>query len=133
VSNEVEKITVKHHERLDGSGYNEVLLGDDRTFNKRLVATSDVYSALITNRSYKAAYSKAKTSLITKDQVQADKLDKDITNACLSIHEENVHGVGIVSTLMFEAYQRISDEYSLLLGAYSKHQSKQYSLAFCSG
>lgn len=42
-----------HHERLDGSGYPDRLKGDQITREVRVVATADVYDALISDRPYR--------------------------------------------------------------------------------
>ncbi|MFO7768336.1 MAG: HD domain-containing protein [bacterium] len=42
-----------HHERLDGSGYPDRLKGDQISREVRVVATADVYDALISDRPYR--------------------------------------------------------------------------------
>ena len=46
-----------HHERFDGSGYPEGLMGKSIPLAARIVALADVYDALISERPYKKAYS----------------------------------------------------------------------------
>jgi putative nucleotidyltransferase with HDIG domain len=46
-----------HHERWDGSGYPDQLAGEDIPFEARLLTIADVYDALTTTRSYRAAFS----------------------------------------------------------------------------
>ena len=48
-----------HHERWDGGGYPVGLRGGDIPLCARIMAVADVYDALISERSYKAPYSKA--------------------------------------------------------------------------
>ena len=45
-----------HHERWDGTGYPEGLSGEDIPLCARIMAVSDVFDALVTARSYKAAF-----------------------------------------------------------------------------
>lgn len=47
-----------HHERYDGGGYPDGLVGDDIPLSAQLVAIVDVYDALVSERVYKKAYSK---------------------------------------------------------------------------
>ena len=42
-----------HHEKWDGSGYPEALVGDQIPLSARLMAVADVYDALISRRPYK--------------------------------------------------------------------------------
>jgi len=44
-----------HHEKWDGTGYPDGLKGEDIPFIARIMAVADVYDALTSNRSYRAA------------------------------------------------------------------------------
>ena len=46
-----------HHERYDGRGYPDGLMGDDIPISAQAVAIADVYDALTSKRCYKDAYS----------------------------------------------------------------------------
>ncbi len=45
-----------HHERWDGNGYPDHLVGDEIPISAQIVAVADVYDALVSNRVYKSAY-----------------------------------------------------------------------------
>ena len=45
-----------HHEHWDGSGYPDGLAGEEIPMAARILCVADVYDALTTNRSYRAAY-----------------------------------------------------------------------------
>jgi hypothetical protein len=47
-----------HHERLDGSGYPDGLIGDAIPLDARIIAVADVFDALTSSRSYRAAWSR---------------------------------------------------------------------------
>ncbi|MBR1771598.1 MAG: response regulator [Lachnospiraceae bacterium] len=49
-----------HHERYDGKGYPDGLVGDDIPISAQLVSVADVYDALTSERCYKQAYSHEK-------------------------------------------------------------------------
>lgn len=53
------EICRSHHERYDGKGYPDGLKGDEIPLSAQLVSVADVYDALINERCYKCAYSKA--------------------------------------------------------------------------
>ena len=49
-------IALRHHERYDGSGYPDGLVGMDIPLEARIVATADVFDALLSPRPYKHAW-----------------------------------------------------------------------------
>jgi len=50
---EIAVIAGNHHEKLDGSGYPNHLLGEQLPFESRLIAVADVYGALSEDRPYR--------------------------------------------------------------------------------
>src|SRR5690606_38404648 len=58
------EIAKYHHERYDGSGYNEGLKGDEIPLSARIMAIVDVYDALRSVRPYKRAFSHDETVYI---------------------------------------------------------------------
>jgi len=56
-----------HHERWDGTGYPRGLKGADIPLQGRIMAVVDVYDALISDRSYKSAFSHEKAVEIIKE------------------------------------------------------------------
>ncbi|WP_406733131.1 two-component system response regulator [Vibrio scophthalmi] len=55
------EITYSHHEKWDGSGYPEGLVGEEIPLSARIMALADVYDALISARVYKPAFSHEKS------------------------------------------------------------------------
>ncbi|WP_305803916.1 two-component system response regulator [Stenotrophomonas sp. YIM B06876] len=49
-------IALRHHERFDGSGYPDGLVGDAIPLEARIVAVADVFDALLSPRPYKEAW-----------------------------------------------------------------------------
>jgi putative two-component system response regulator len=52
------EICRSHHERYDGSGYPDGLVGDEIPLSAQLVSVAEVYDALVNERVYKKAYTK---------------------------------------------------------------------------
>ena len=50
-------VALRHHERYDGSGYPDGLVGEAIPLEARIVAVADVFDALISPRPYKEAWS----------------------------------------------------------------------------
>ena len=51
------EVSLRHHEKWDGSGYPDGLAGTDIPESARIVALADVFDALSMKRSYKGAWS----------------------------------------------------------------------------
>ncbi|QDV44886.1 Cyclic di-GMP phosphodiesterase response regulator RpfG [Stieleria neptunia] len=77
-------IALSHHEKYDGSGYPEGLVGDAIPLSARIVALADVYDALTTNRVYKDAYSHERSESIIV-QGRGSHFDPDVVDAFLEI------------------------------------------------
>lgn len=65
------RIAIRHHEKLDGSGYPQSLRECDLSMEEQVVAIADIASALLGSRSYKKAYSREKTIAVL-DELAAD-------------------------------------------------------------
>lgn len=55
ISDEVIDICMHHHERFDGTGFPDLLDGDNIGYKSRMAAICDVFDALTSNRPYKKA------------------------------------------------------------------------------
>lgn len=77
VPEDICEIAVRHHEKLDGSGYPRGLTGEELTMPQRIVAVADIVSALSSRRSYKEPFPKEKTLTILA-QMSAAQLDPQI-------------------------------------------------------
>lgn len=74
-------IILKHHERLDGSGYPFGIKGDEIGILPRIVAVADTYDALVSNRPYKTPFSKKKAMEVLRDEAKAGQLDPKVVKA----------------------------------------------------
>jgi putative two-component system response regulator len=61
-------IALSHHERWDGSGYPQGLIGEAIPLEGRIVALADVYDALSSRRPYKPPLSEAEVFAILNDE-----------------------------------------------------------------
>lgn len=74
-------IILKHHERLDGSGYPFGLKGDEIGLLPRIVAVADTYDALVSLRPYKTPFSREKAMNVLQDEAKAGQLDSKIVKS----------------------------------------------------
>jgi HD-GYP domain-containing protein (c-di-GMP phosphodiesterase class II) len=54
-------VCLHHHEKMDGSGYPEKLVGDDISLLAKMGAICDVYDAITSNRPYKVGWDPAES------------------------------------------------------------------------
>ena len=81
------EITQSHHEKWDGSGYPDGIIGKDIPLSARLMAVADVYDALISRRVYKDAvpHDKAVETIMAG---KGSHFDPDIIDAFFAIRDE---------------------------------------------
>lgn len=81
------EIAYYHHERWDGNGYPEGLVGNQIPLSARIVAIADVYDALTSKRSYKNSFSHEKAKEIIIEE-NGRLFDPDIVEAFLAHEKE---------------------------------------------
>src|SRR5690606_20745300 len=62
----VRPVVRSHHEKWGGGGYPDRLVGEEIPFAARVVGIADVYDALTSPRSFRAAYSRSEALAIMK-------------------------------------------------------------------
>jgi putative two-component system response regulator len=67
-----------HHEKLDGSGYPDNLIGEQISMVARIMAVVDIYDALTTDRPYRKGMAKTEAVKILEEESQRGKLDASI-------------------------------------------------------
>ncbi len=78
------EIAVSHHERWDGRGYPLNLKGKDIPLSGRIVAVTDVFDSLTSERVYKAAWPIEKAIDYIKEE-REKQFDPDIVDAFLKV------------------------------------------------
>lgn len=112
---DIVSIAVRHHERLDGSGYPYGLKKEDQSTADRVVQVADVVSALVYRRSYKNALPKEQVCCILSEQSENGKLDKTIVDLFINNYEKIVGEVQDKSKDVIERYENLQIEYNSYL------------------
>jgi ribonuclease P protein subunit RPR2 len=81
------KIVRHHHERWDGSGYPDGLVGDDIPLGARIFAVADTLDAMTSHRPYRRAQSwaTARAEILRKSGTQ---FDPDVVHAFVGRERE---------------------------------------------
>lgn len=92
-----------HHERYDGKGYPDGLVGDNIPIEAQLVSIADVYDALVSDRVYKAAIDKEK-----------------------AFHMILMGECGVFSPKLMECFREAKDEFEKLADYYKSIEKEIY-------
>lgn len=111
VNDELCRMAVRHHEKLDGSGYPRGLHANDLTIPERILAIADIFSALTDRRSYKEAFSGEKTQGILTQMAAEGKLDAQICDLAIKHFDQIMREVERRRAPVLEKYERIQREY----------------------
>lgn len=84
-----------HHENYDGSGYPDGLAGEDIPFLARIIAVTDTYDAILSNRPYRAAGTH-ESALQELKKFSGRQFDPSIVEAF--VYAEKKHGMMFEST-----------------------------------
>ena len=74
-----------HHERWDGSGYPDGLIGEAIPLTARILQSADIYDALTTERPYKPAYGREKACAIMREETAKGWWDPDTVEALIAM------------------------------------------------
>lgn len=118
VAPDIIKIALRHHEKIDGSGYPLGLKGEEMTLEEQIVAVADIVSALLGKRSYKEAYSKDKTLSIIQNMADAGKINSDVVLALRENFDKMIVEVEDNCVPILNNYYGIQSEYLRLLVKY---------------
>lgn len=77
-----------HHEKLDGTGYPDGLMGKNITLFARIIAVCDVFDALSTQRSYKDRMSSYDTLMLMKKTMQ-HHLDMELVDSFIKMQQHD--------------------------------------------
>jgi HD-GYP domain-containing protein (c-di-GMP phosphodiesterase class II) len=68
---------VRHHERLDGSGYPFKLKEEEMTLEDKIIQVADVFTALLEERPYRPANTVEKALSMVREEVKKKKLSQE--------------------------------------------------------
>ncbi|MEG0765455.1 MAG: HD domain-containing protein [Pseudoflavonifractor sp.] len=118
VAEPVKRIALRHHEKLDGSGYPLGLRAEALTTEERVVAVADIVSALCGTRSYKEAYPKERVLELLAQQSAAGHIDPEMVALTTTHFDAMMDQVSSRTQPILAIYATIKDEYAALMGLY---------------
>ena len=115
VDNDVLQIAVRHHEKLDGSGYHKGLTGDQLTLPQQIVAVADILSALYGKRSYKDAFPKEKIQSIIQGDADNGKISKSTVESLMSHYDQIIAEFEKEKENTIGLYLKIKEQYAEMI------------------
>lgn len=88
VNDNVFQIAIRHHEKLDGSGYHRGLTEKDLTLPQQIVAVADMLSALYGKRSYKEAFDTDRIKQILNEDAENHKISKSTVDCLMKNYDQ---------------------------------------------
>jgi len=83
----VARMIQEHHERMDGSGYPQGLVGEEILLGSRILAVADVVESMASHRPYRAALG-LDAALAEIENNKGTLYDADVVDACLRVFRE---------------------------------------------
>lgn len=78
------EVSYQHHERMDGTGYPNKLMGTDILLESRIIAVADTVDSMVKPRPYRVARGAAETEKVLLTG-RGHTLDADVVDACLRL------------------------------------------------
>ena len=120
VADDICEIAIRHHEKLDGSGYHRGLSAAELTEGQQIVAIADVLSALRQRRSYKEAFPKEKIIEVLKEQSEKGKLCPVICNLVIDHYDAVMENADSSCEAFLSVYDNLLLEYERIYNLVSK-------------
>ena len=111
VSDNVYKIAIRHHEKVNGEGYPYGIKDDELTLAEKIVAVADIYSALSGKRSYKEKFDKEKIISIMMQMAEREQIDKEVVNVLVENFEEIANYVEEECEELLHNYVSLKERY----------------------
>lgn len=115
VNDEVLQIAVRHHEKLDGSGYHKGLTEKDLTLPQQIVAVADILSALYGKRSYKEAFDSEKIKRILNEDAENHKISKSTVDCLMRNYDSVIKAYEEKKDETIGLYLNIKEQYEEIL------------------
>ncbi|MBD5515863.1 MAG: HD domain-containing protein [Lachnospiraceae bacterium] len=114
VDDAVLQIAVRHHEKLDGTGYHKGLKAEDLTLAQQIIAVADILSALYGKRSYKDAFSKEKILEIMNGDADRGKINRNVVTSLERNYDKIIGEFEKEKENTIGLYLKIKEQYAII-------------------
>ena len=120
VDDDVLRIAVRHHEKLDGTGYHKGLSAADMTLPQQIIAVADILSALYGKRSYKEAFSKEKILDIMNSDADKGKINRTVVTTLERNYDSIIAEFEKEKESTIGLYLKIKEQYAVMIERFKK-------------
>jgi HD-GYP domain-containing protein (c-di-GMP phosphodiesterase class II) len=120
VDDDVLQIAVRHHEKLDGTGYHKGLTAKDLTLPQQIIAVADILSALYGKRSYKEAFSKEKILSIMKSDADNGKINATVVGNLERNYDKIISDFEVQKEGTIGLYLKIKEQYAIMIERFKR-------------
>lgn len=124
----IREIALRHHEKLDGSGYPRGLTADSLTVQERLVAIADITSALSGTRSYKDSFPMERIISILTQMKNDGLLDGSIVDLTTGNLSEILETTASRCQPVLNIYEKLSQQYRQLSTCATSREKLHYTV-----
>lgn len=108
----IRQIALRHHEKLNGSGYPRGLGAEALSVGDRIVALADIVSALAGTRSYKEAYGKERIVSIIGEMRDDGLVDPVLVDCMISHYDDIMEATRARCQPVMEIYENLQNDYN---------------------
>jgi HD-GYP domain-containing protein (c-di-GMP phosphodiesterase class II) len=112
------EIAIRHHEKIDGTGYPKKLKGEELTTPQRVLAVADIVSALAGKRSYKEVFSKEKIISILWNNMENRKLCDKVVKCTIANFDLIIENITKNTSEQLEVYGRLNQMFDEIYDEY---------------
>lgn len=122
VDDDVLQIAVRHHEKLDGTGYHKGLSAADMTLPQQIIAVADILSALYGKRSYKEAFSKEKILGIMNSDADNGKINRKVVTTLENNYDSIIKEFEKEKESTIGLYLKIKEQYAVMIERFKQFE-----------
>ncbi len=111
VSDNILRIALGHHERLDGSGYPRGKSNEDISKGERVLQVADTITALTCDRPYHPPKSKETVCRILQDEMDHNKFDRVVVMTFINNYDDIMQVARTESEKMLKMFKELKERY----------------------
>ncbi len=122
IDDSVLQAAIRHHEKLDGTGYPRGLKEEELTTVQKIVAVADILSALYGKRSYKEAFDADKVKSIMKSDADNGKICPVATDVVINNFDKIIEGYEKQREEALGIYETILEQYEVIYERFKRFE-----------